>query len=354
MALAPIPYSLAGKRVWVTGHRGMVGSALVKRLMEEDCHILTASRRELDLRQQNAVKKWVARNAPQVVFAIAAKVGGIGANRSFPAEFVYDNLQIQNNVIHSSFQAGVEKLLFVGSNCNYPKLSPQPIPEAALLQGPLDESIQWYAIAKIAGILTCKAYRRQYGFDCITVMPPNLLGPGDNYDQATSHVSAAIIRRVYEAKLTSAPNIDIWGSGQQRREFLFVEDLADAMVFLMKHYSDEEIINIGSGTDMAIAEFARTVAEVVGYKGELRFDRSKPEGTPRKLLDNSRIKALGWQANTDIRMAVLRSYQDLAARMAAPIGYKDEQHFDRSKPNRTPRKPVAASRKALLASSSAE
>jgi GDP-L-fucose synthase len=320
MAFARTPYSLARKRVWVTGHRGMVGSALVRRLKQEDCQILTASRSELDLRQQSAVKEWVARNAPQVIFAIAAKVGGIGANRSFPAEFVYDNLQIQNNVIHSAYEGGAEKLLFVGSNCNYPKHSPQPIPESALLQGPLDDSIQWYAIAKIAGLLMCKSYRRQYGFDCISVMPPNLLGPGDNYDPASSHVSAAIIHRVYEAKLAGAPSLDIWGSGQQRREFLFVDDLADAMVFLMKHYSDEEIINIGSGTDMSIAEFAQTVVDVIGYNGKLCFDRSKPEGTPRKLLDSSRLKALGWQARTDICTAVLCSYQDLVARTATQIG----------------------------------
>lgn len=305
-----LPFSLNGKRVWVTGHRGMVGSALVKRLQQENCQILTATRAELDLCDQSEVKSWVEQNSPQVVFAIAAKVGGIMANQTYPAEFVHNNLQIQNNVIHLSYQAGVEKLLFVGSNCNYPKHSAQPIPETALLQGPLDESIRWYAIAKIAGILMCKAYRRQYGFDCVVAMPPNLLGPGDNYDLNDSHVSAGILRRVHEAKVAKAPAVDIWGSGQQRREFLFVEDLADALVFVMKNYSDEEILNVGSGIEMSIADFARVVVDVVEYEGELHFDCLKPEGTPRKLLDSRRIRALGWEAQTDLHTALEKTYRD--------------------------------------------
>jgi GDP-L-fucose synthase len=310
-------FSLSGKRVWVAGHRGMAGSAIVRRLSAEHCDILIASRDEVDLRRQADVEAWIERARPDAVFVAAAKVGGIKANDSLPAEFLYDNLAIEVAVIHSAWKAGVKKLLFLGSTCVYPKLAPQPMPESALLSGPLEPTNEWYAIAKIAGIKLCEAYRRQYGADFISVMPTNLYGRGDNYHPDHSHVPAALIRRMHEAKLKGAPSVTIWGTGTPRREFLFADDLADACVFLMQRYSGEEMVNIGIGEDMTIAEFARTVADVVGFKGELVYDTSRPDGTPRKLVDTTKLKALGWQARTPLREGLAKAYEDFRRNHAA-------------------------------------
>jgi GDP-L-fucose synthase len=304
------PFDLKGKRVWVAGHRGMAGSAIVRRLSAEHCDILIASRDEVDLRRQADVEAWIERARPDAVFVAAAKVGGIKANDSLPAEFLYDNLAIEIAVIHSAYKAGVKKLLFLGSTCVYPKMAPQPMPESALLSGPLEPTNEWYAIAKIAGIKLCEAYRRQYGADFISVMPTNLYGRGDNYHPDHSHVPAALIRRMHEAKLKNAPSVTIWGTGTPRREFLFADDLADACVFLMQRYSGEEMVNIGIGEDMTIAEFARTVADVVGFTGELVYDTSRPDGTPRKLVDTTKLKALGWQAKTPLREGLVKAYED--------------------------------------------
>jgi GDP-L-fucose synthase len=304
------PFDLKGKRVWVAGHRGMAGSAIVRRLSAEHCDILIASRDEVDLRRQADVEAWIEGARPDAVFVAAAKVGGIKANDSLPAEFLYDNLAIEIAVIHSAYKAGVKKLLFLGSTCVYPKMAPQPMPESALLSGPLEPTNEWYAIAKIAGIKLCEAYRRQYGADFISVMPTNLYGRGDNYHPDHSHVPAALIRRMHEAKLKNAPSVTIWGTGTPRREFLFADDLADACVFLMQRYSGEEMVNIGIGEDMTIAEFARTVADVVGFTGELVYDTSRPDGTPRKLVDTTKLKALGWQAKTPLREGLVKAYED--------------------------------------------
>jgi GDP-L-fucose synthase len=288
----------------------MAGSAIVRRLSAEHCDILIASRDEVDLRRQADVEAWIERARPDAVFVAAAKVGGIKANDSLPAEFLYDNLAIEIAVIHSAWKAGVKKLLFLGSTCVYPKMAPQPMPENALLSGPLEPTNEWYAVAKIAGIKLCEAYRRQYGADFISVMPTNLYGLGDNYHPDHSHVPAALIRRMHEAKLRNAPQVSIWGTGTPRREFLFADDLADACIFLMQRYSGEEMVNIGIGADMTIAEFARTVADVVGFKGELVYDTSRPDGTPRKLVDTTKLKALGWQAKTPLRDGLAKAYDD--------------------------------------------
>ena len=304
------PFNLKGKRVWVAGHRGMAGSAIVRRLSAEHCDILVASRDEVDLRRQADVEAWIERARPDAVFVAAAKVGGIKANDSLPAEFLYDNLAIEIAVIHSAYKAGVKKLLFLGSTCVYPKLAPQPMPENALLSGPLEPTNEWYAVAKIAGIKLCEAYRRQYGVDFISVMPTNLYGLNDNYHPDHSHVPAALIRRMHEAKENGAPTVTIWGTGTPRREFLCADDLADACVFLMQRYSGAEMVNIGIGADMTIAEFARTVADVVGFKGELVYDTSRPDGTPRKLVDTTKLKGLGWQAKTPLRDGLAKAYED--------------------------------------------
>ena len=306
----PEPFDLKGKRVWVAGHRGMAGSAIVRRLATEHCDIIVADRDEVDLRRQADVEAWIERARPDAVFVAAAKVGGIKANDTLPAEFLYDNLAIELAVIHSAYQARVKKLLFLGSTCVYPKLAPQPMPEHALLTGPLEPTNEWYAIAKIAGIKLCQAYRRQYGADFISVMPTNLYGRGDNYHPEHSHVPAALIRRMHDAKIKGAPSVTIWGTGTPRREFLFADDLADACVFLMQRYSGEEMVNIGIGDDMTIAEFARTVAEVVGFKGELNYDTSRPDGTPRKLVDTTKLAALGWRAKTPLRDGLAKAYED--------------------------------------------
>ncbi len=302
-------YSLKGKRVWVAGHRGMVGSALVRRLEKEDCEILTATRNDADLTRQDEVERWMNKTLPQAVFLPAAKVGGILANDTYPAEFIYDNLMIEANVIHTAHITGVEKLLFLGSSCIYPKMAPQPIIEDALLTGPLEPTNECYAIAKIAGIKLCQAYRQQYGADFISVMPTNLYGPGDNYDLETSHVIPALIKKAHAAKLNGDAQMTIWGTGSPRREFLHADDAADAMVHLMKVYSGESHVNVGSGSDLTIYELAKIIAEVVGFEGEIVKDPRKPDGTPRKLMAADKIKALGWQPKIDLSKGLASAYQ---------------------------------------------
>ncbi|WP_315806465.1 MULTISPECIES: GDP-L-fucose synthase [unclassified Bradyrhizobium] len=307
--MAAIPFELTGKTVFVAGHRGMVGSALARRLSREDVGLITAGRSELDLRDQAAVFAWFARMKPQVVFLAAAKVGGIVANNTLRAEFIYDNLAIAANVIHAAHLNGVEKLMFLGSSCIYPKLAAQPLREDAMLTGPLEPTNEPYAIAKIAGIKMVEAYRSQYACDFINVMPTNLYGPGDNYHPEYSHVVAALIRRFHEAKVAGAPQVVVWGTGTPRREFLYVDDMADACVHLMKTYSDPQLVNIGTGEDISIADFARVVAAAVGYTGAIAFDPSRPDGTPRKLLDVSRLTSLGWRASTALEDGIRRAYQ---------------------------------------------
>jgi GDP-L-fucose synthase len=307
--MAAAPFKLKGKTVFVAGHGGMVGSALVRRLKRENVVLLTASRAELDLVDQSAVNRWFAANRPQVVFFAAAKVGGIIANNTLRGEFIYDNLITATNVIHAAHVNGAEKLLFLGSSCIYPRLSPQPIREDSLLSGPLEPTNEPYAIAKIAGIKLAEAYRSQYGSDFISVMPTNLYGPGDNYHPQYSHVLAALIRRFHEAKMAGAPSVVVWGTGTPRREFLYVDDMADACVHLMKTYSSADLVNIGSGEDLTIAEFARVVAETVDYRGAITFDATKPDGTPRKLLDVSRLAGLGWRASTSLRDGMALTYR---------------------------------------------
>jgi GDP-L-fucose synthase len=307
--MGSIPFELKGKTVFVAGHRGMVGGALVRRLAQEDVQLLTAPRRELDLRDQKAVFDWFAANSPQVVFMAAAKVGGIVANNTLRAEFLYDNLVIAANVIDAANRHQVEKLMFLGSSCIYPKLAPQPLREDSMLTGPLEPTNEPYAIAKIAGIKMVETYRTQYGCDFINVMPTNLYGPGDNYHPEYSHVVAALIRRFHEAKVARAPNVVVWGTGTPRREFLYVDDMADACVHLMKTYSALEMVNIGVGEDITIADFARLVAAAVGYKGTISYDTSRPDGTPQKLLDVTRLTKLGWRAGTALEEGIGRAYQ---------------------------------------------
>ncbi|MDG4577064.1 MAG: GDP-L-fucose synthase [Defluviicoccus sp.] len=309
MTVNALPYDVTGKRVWIAGHRGMVGSAIVRRLTREACEVLTVERAAVDLRRQAEMEAWLAANRPQAIFLAAATVGGILANDTRPAEFLYDNLAIEANIIEGAHRCGVEKLLFLGSSCIYPRLAPQPMPEDALLTGPLEPTNQWYAVAKIAGIKLCQAYRRQYGCDFISVMPTNLYGPGDNFDLASSHVVPALIAKFHQAKVTGAESVEIWGTGMPRREFLYVDDLADAVVHVMRAYSGEDHINIGTGTDITIAELAAMVAKVVGFEGRLVFDATKPDGTPRKLLDVSRLKALGWTARTTLEEGLELSYR---------------------------------------------
>ena len=307
--MARIPFELKGKTVFVAGHKGMVGAALMRRLAQENVELLTAGRSELDLRDQAAVFDWVAARRPQVVFLAAAKVGGIVANNTLRGEFLYDNLVIAANVIHAAHLNGTEKLMFLGSSCIYPKLAPQPLREEAMLTGALEPTNEPYAIAKIAGIKMVEAYRSQFGSDFINVMPTNLYGPGDNYHPEYSHVVAALIRRFHEAKLSGAANVMVWGTGTPRREFLYVDDLADACIHLIKTYSGDQLVNIGTGEDITIAEFARVVTAVVGYTGEISFDPSRPDGTPRKWLDVSRLAALGWRARTSLKDGIKLAYQ---------------------------------------------
>ncbi|GLR92332.1 GDP-L-fucose synthase family protein [Bradyrhizobium iriomotense] len=307
--MASAPFELKGKTVYVAGHRGMVGAALMRRLAQEDTRLVTIERTEVDLRDQAQVFGWFARTRPQVVFLAAAKVGGIVANDTLRAEFLYDNITIAANVIHAAHLNGAEKLMFLGSSCIYPKLAPQPLRGDMILTGPLEPTNEPYAIAKIAGIKLVEAYRSQYGSDFISVMPSNLYGPGDNYHPEYSHVVAALIRRFHEAKISGVKSVLVWGTGTPRREFLYVEDMADACVQLMKIYSGAELINIGTGEDVTILEFARLVAEVVGYRGEIAFDASRPDGTPRKLLDVSRLAELGWRAKTSLNDGIQQAYR---------------------------------------------
>jgi GDP-L-fucose synthase len=302
-------YELAGKRVWVAGHRGMVGSALVRRLEKEGCEILTVTRTEVDLRRQSEVEDWLNSARPHAVFLAAATVGGILANDTRPAEFLYDNLAIEANIIHGAWTVRVEKLLFLGSSCIYPKLAPQPMREDALLTGALEPTNQWYAVAKIAGIKLAEAYRRQYGADFISAMPTNLYGPGDNFDLKASHVVPALIAKTHAAKESGESEVEIWGTGKPRREFLYVDDLADALVFLMRNYSGPEHVNVGTGTDVTIRELAELIRKVVGFEGGFRFDSSKPDGTPRKLLDVSKLAQLGWAASTPLEEGLHLSYR---------------------------------------------
>ncbi|HEY8246678.1 MAG TPA: GDP-L-fucose synthase [Hyphomicrobium sp.] len=304
----PQEYALQGKRVWVAGHRGMVGAALVRRLAREGCEVLIAERSDADLRRQGDVEHWMDVNRPHAVFVAAAKVGGILANDTRPAEFLFDNLMIEANVIDAAWKAGVEKLLFLGSSCIYPKLAPQPITEDALLTGPLEPTNEWYAIAKIAGIKLCQAYRKQYGCDFNGAMPTNLYGPGDNYDLNTSHVIPALIRKAHEAKLRGDRQMIIWGTGTPRREFLHVDDCADALVLLMTRYSGVEHVNVGSAEDLTIAELAETVCEAVGFTGAIERDLSKPDGTPRKLMSGDKLRALGWQPRIGLREGLADAY----------------------------------------------
>lgn len=302
-------FDLGDKRVWVAGHNGMVGSALVRRLACEGCQLLTVSRQNVDLTRQKEVERWMEENQPEVVFLPAAKVGGILANDTYPAEFIYNNLMIEANVIHSAHKTGVEKLLFLGSSCIYPKLASQPIEEDALLTGPLEPTNEWYAIAKIAGIKLCQAYRRQFGDDFISAMPTNLYGPGDNFDFQTSHVVPALIRKAHDAKQNGDKEMVIWGTGTPRREFLHVDDAADALVHLMKNYSGEGHINVGSGTDLTILELIETIAEVVGFKGRIAKDTSKPDGTMRKLMSADRLQELGWHPHIELGDGLEQTYR---------------------------------------------
>jgi len=306
----PVIFDLRGKRVYVAGHAGMVGAAIVRRLGREQCKIITAARSELDLRHSEAVDRFMAEAKPDAVFMAAGKVGGIRANSAFPADFIADNLAIARNTIHSAYRCGVGKLLYLGSSCIYPRLAPQPMTPDMLLSGPLEPTNQWYAVAKIAGIKLCEAYRLQHGADFVSVMPSNLYGPGDNYHPDDSHVPAALLRRFHEAKIAGSPTVTVWGTGRPRREFLAVDDLADACVFVMKCYSSLEFLNVGSGEDISIADFARVIAGVVGFRGKIEFDPSRPDGAPQKLLDVSRINALGWRAQTALREGLQRMYAE--------------------------------------------
>ena len=302
-------YPLAGKRVWVAGHRGMVGGALVRQLETENCSVLTVGRDALDLRDGRAVQAWMTANRPQAVILAAAKVGGIVANDSWPADFLFDNLAIENAIIHGAFETGVEKLLFLGSSCIYPKFAPQPITEEALLTGPLEPTNEWYAVAKIAGIKLCQAYRRQHGRDFISAMPTNLYGPGDNFDLTSSHVIPALMRKAHEAKKAGAAGMTIWGSGTPRREFLHVDDCAGALIFLLKNYSGESHVNVGSGSDVTIEELAQLVMRVVGFEGELLRDTAKPDGTPRKLMSNEKLAAMGWAPSIPLEEGLRTTYR---------------------------------------------
>src|SRR6266566_2186219 len=305
-----VPFDLAGKRIFVAGHNGMAGSAIVRRLRQEPCEVLVEERRDLDLTRQEPTENYFRSTRPDVVVMAAGRVGGILANNTYPVEFLADNLAMELNCIRASHMAGVQKLLFLGSTCIYPKFAKQPMSEDQLLTGELEPTNQWYAIAKIAGIKLCEAYYRQYGSNFISVMPTNLYGLGDNYHPEHSHVVAALIRRFHEAKVADASTVVIWGTGTPRREFLYVDDFADACVFILKNYSGLEFLNIGVGQDMSIAEFAQTVADVVGYGGKITYDALKPDGTPRKLVDVSRLSALGWKAKVSLRDGLRDAYAD--------------------------------------------
>lgn len=302
-------YELGGKRIWVAGHRGMVGSALLRRLASEDCEIITATRSELDLTRQAEVERFVADTRPDAIVLAAAKVGGILANDSYPADFLYENLLIESNVIGAANAADVERLLFLGSSCIYPRLAPQPIRENALLTGPLEATNEAYAIAKIAGIKLVQAFRKQHGRDYISAMPTSLYGPDDNFDLRAGHVLPALIRKAHEAKLAGTGEITIWGTGTPRREFLHVDDCADALVFLLQRYSEAEHINVGSGTDASILELAQLVCRVVGFEGRIVNDLGKPDGTPRKLMSGDKLSALGWTPRIPLEAGLATTYE---------------------------------------------
>jgi len=302
------PFRLAGRRIWVAGHQGMVGRAIMRRLAEVDCEILTVDHDSLDLCRQVETEDWMATHRPEVVLLAAAKVGGIHANSTQPAEFIYDNLAIETNVIEASRRTGVRKLMMLGSSCIYPRTGHQPITEGALLSGSLEPTNQWYAVAKIAGIKLCQAYRRQYGLDFISAMPCNLYGPGDNFDLTTSHVVPALIRKLHEARRSGADHAIVWGTGTPRREFLYVDDCAEAVIHLMQHYSGDEHVNVGAGTDVSIGELAGKIAQTVGYDNRLVYDESKPDGMPRKLLDISRLSTMGWTAGIGLDDGLRRTY----------------------------------------------
>jgi len=306
-------FDLTGKKVFVAGHGGMVGSAIMRRLEREDCEVFTIGRAGLDLRVQASTEHWMSMVRPDAVFLAAGRVGGISANEAYPGDFIADNMAIALNVMRAALNAGVGKLLYLGSSCVYPRLAPQPMTEDALLTGPLEPTNEWYAIAKLAGIKLAQAYRRQHGADFISVMPANLYGPGDNYHPENSHVPAALIRRFHQAKVGGARQVTVWGSGTPRREFLAVDDLGDACVFAMKRYTGEGLLNIGSGHEVTIADFARLVADTVGYDGEIVFDAGRPDGVPRKLLDTSRLNALGWSARTPLASGLRAAYADFLA-----------------------------------------
>lgn len=310
-------YQLAGKRVWVAGHRGMVGSALVRRLERERCELLTVGREEVDLRRQAEVEAWMQAAAPQVVLVAAATVGGIHANRSRPGDFIYDNLAIALNLLHGAQQVEVEKLLYLGSSCIYPKLCAQPMTEDLLLSGPLEPTNQWYAVAKLAGLVTAQACRLQWGMNYITALPTNLYGPGDNFDLQQSHVIPAMLRKLHEAKVRGDATVEIWGTGRPKREFLHVDDCADALVHLVKHYSDTQPINVGSGEEVSIGELAALAAEVVGYRGGLVFNTEMPDGAPRKLLDVTRMNTLGWWPRIRLADGLRDAYSCYLSRMPA-------------------------------------
>ncbi|WP_018181629.1 GDP-L-fucose synthase family protein [Kaistia granuli] len=317
MIAAPDTFALAGKRVWVAGHRGMVGSALVRRLRREPCEILTVSSSELDLRRQSATEAWIAAMQPDAIVLAAARVGGIAANASHPALFLYDNLAIATNVIEAARRAGVTKLLFLGSSCMYPRAAPQPIQESELLGGPLEPTNEAYALAKIAGLKLAESYHREYGCRFIAAVPPNLYGPNDNYDSESSHVLAALIRRMHLAKADGVPSVAIWGSGRPTREFLHVDDLADACVVLLTRYEAAQFINVGSGKEIPIRALAGLVAEIVGYRGEITTDPDRPDGMPRKVMDTRRMTDLGWRPSIDLRDGIVATYQAWLSERAA-------------------------------------
>ena len=331
-------YRLEGKKVWVAGHRGMVGSAVVRRLSSEGCEILTAPRASLDLRRQSDVEAWLDRCRPHAIVVAAATVGGILANDTHPAEFIYDNLAIEANIIHAAKRSGVEKLLLLGSSCVYPRLAQQPIHEDALLSGPLEPTNQWYAIAKIAGIKMCQAYRRQYGCDFISAMPTNLYGPNDNFDPMSSHVLPALLLKAHRAQLEGRTEIELWGTGRPRREFLYVDDLADAIVYLLQVYSGEDPVNVGAGSDVTIAELAEMILRVVGVSAKIRFNSALPDGTPRKLLDSGCLRAMGRRPTVSLEEGLQRLYawylETKSMKTLAPVG-RTPLHSVRNQMNST-------------------
>lgn len=310
-----MPFSLRNKKIWVTGHNGMVGSALVRRLTREGCKILIVPRADLDLRRQQDVENWMEVRKPDAVILTAARVGGIKANNDYPADFLYDNLTIETNVIHAAHKTGVTKLLFLGSSCIYPRDTVQPISEDSLLTAPLEPTNEWYAIAKIAGIKLCQAYRRQHGCDFISAMPCNLYGPGDTYDTMKSHVIPALIMKMHAARESRAPAVELWGTGSPLREFLYVDDCTDALIHLFQVYSDERIINVGSGEEVTIRDLAIMIAETVGYEGRITFNSSFPDGTPRKLMDSGRLRQTGWMPRTALREGLVAAYADFRERV---------------------------------------